>query len=297
LVADNGQTVGTNTWSPVPPIWSPDSTKIAIYTDEGLAIVNAIDGSSFNLTHSWRGEYDVQWSPDSRKIVFYELIGHGNPGQAVVIDVEPGAEVRPLLEGGPDVHDGTVLWLPDSEQILFQRSEGYANGPEDRHFFLLNLITMDAAEIDLSALADPQLHAVLNQTTILLHETKEVGFEVVEYDLSSGGVTPLFDVESYLSGCSFCKVSPDQEQYVAYAPIASTPNQLRIYDMQGSVPMVEIPLGIEYFNMIYWSPDSQSLIFTGAYSEAGLYLVNADGSGGVQTLTDLPVAVAGWMAG
>ena len=121
------------------PAWSPDGSKIAFARMTPCSPVNACSvedtmnirlmnpdgtGQAAVTTRPVAGEFDPQWSPDGRKILF-QLNADEDP-DALVFDYDVGA-VNPDGTGFVDLtntvtpDESSPQWSPDGQKIVFVR--------------------------------------------------------------------------------------------------------------------------------------------------------------------------------
>ena len=104
--------------TPLPPIWSSDSRRIAydVFSEDGgsvdVFVVNADGSDRRRLTSGPAYESASRWSADDAEIFF-----RSDADRFAAVDVATG-EVRTLFDGGPAVGD-VVAVTPDGETIVF----------------------------------------------------------------------------------------------------------------------------------------------------------------------------------
>ncbi len=118
------------------PVWSPDSKRIAFISDrdakdpsgkdhEMQIYVMRADGSEQRrLLETETHDYDPQWSPDSKRIVYYAEKGD-RKDQVWVVNADGS---NPTLLTGGVGHNIFPSWSPDGKWILFTSQR---EGPED----------------------------------------------------------------------------------------------------------------------------------------------------------------------
>jgi Tol biopolymer transport system component len=98
--------------------WSLDGEKIAFVRDNRDILILDIEKREFNKIFSAKrvGTYSARWSPDSKKLIFYEMKGSGDK---VSYDVYVmGGSVKKLITLG--MGSRVEQWYPDSERILIK---------------------------------------------------------------------------------------------------------------------------------------------------------------------------------
>ena len=132
------------------PVWSPDGQWIAFFSDasgEYELHVTQSDGrgEERQLTKLKRGYlFDLQWSPDSEKIAFWD-----QSGRLFVADVEDGGarEVHRTVDGS----QSRVSWSHDSNWLAFADSE---NVWALQSVVLLNLDTSESHRVTSGRFSD-----------------------------------------------------------------------------------------------------------------------------------------------
>lgn len=113
--------------------WSPDSTRIAYNSQDGIAVVDVETGEHHLVSHLY-AQQSLQWSPDGTHLLFT-----GNPGNSLgrsdlyTLDLTTG-ELTNLTHNRPYIDHG--IWSPDGSQIVFLMSERSLIGPGD--LFIMN---------------------------------------------------------------------------------------------------------------------------------------------------------------
>ncbi len=118
-----------------PPVWSPDSQRLAFITNEGenrphkrILYTIGSDGSEMNRI----GETTAlpTWSPDSEELAFAAV----DDEEAMIYIVEPdGAGLRRVWSSGPDGTNppiSQVSWSPDGSELLFISDQTYVVGSD-----------------------------------------------------------------------------------------------------------------------------------------------------------------------
>ena len=131
------------------PAWSPDGQSIAYFSDEsglyalhvapqtGNAVAGAAAVKKFALEPEPAYYFDPIWSPDSKKIVFYD-----NRLKTYVLDTTTGklSTVNDKnVYGGFSSGSFAVAWSPDSKWIAYPRSM-------DNHLHALFLYSLDTGQ-------------------------------------------------------------------------------------------------------------------------------------------------------
>jgi Tol biopolymer transport system component len=101
------------------PAWSPDGTKLAAVTAEGIVSMNA-DGTNLRAIDPGVGDesdFDPAWSPDGRRIAFTAGVAELNTNDVWVMDAD-GTHARRLARFAAQ-----PTWSPDGRTIAF------VNGP------------------------------------------------------------------------------------------------------------------------------------------------------------------------
>lgn len=113
----------SNVDSDQPPIWAPESDRIAYVSDEDgepdIYMVTLEGGQKTRLTFSSERELVGDWSPDGEWLVFTER------GKDGLFLRNPNGVNRIELTSGPD---SDPVWSPKGDRIAFLRSD---DGPRD----------------------------------------------------------------------------------------------------------------------------------------------------------------------
>jgi len=101
------------------PAWSPDGSKLVYSSDKDSAhlqlwIRDMATGQSRQVTHLTTQPQGATWSPDGKRIAFFNVDGMWRVAQMSVLDVASGAVTK--------VHDtlpqpGTPTWSPDGARL------------------------------------------------------------------------------------------------------------------------------------------------------------------------------------
>lgn len=99
--------------------WSPDGEKIAFVKDNRDVFILDVEGRELNKIFSAElvGAYSVRWSPDSKKLIFYEIKGSGEGNVSYVVYVMDDDGVKKIITLGTC---SLEQWYPDSERILIK---------------------------------------------------------------------------------------------------------------------------------------------------------------------------------
>lgn len=97
--------------------WSPDGEKIAFVRDNHDVFILDIGKREFNKIFSAElvGAYAARWSPDSKKLIFYEIKGSERDKVSYDVYVVDG-DVKKLITLG--MGSRVEQWYPDSERVL-----------------------------------------------------------------------------------------------------------------------------------------------------------------------------------
>ena len=94
--------------------WSPNSANIAVGgpRDSGVMTVSTRRNTKKYVTDCCVGVYNLAWSPDGKRIVFFSDSSGGPAGAIVNAD---GSHLRIMHITGSD-----AAWSPDSKRIAFE---------------------------------------------------------------------------------------------------------------------------------------------------------------------------------
>jgi len=115
------------------PTWSPDGTKLAIGTNQGLYVMDRDGGNARRINQGTyteigeRGEI-AEWSPDGTRLLFTAFTGDGTLDfqqevYVVGLDGKPETMVSRDAKRGRD-----AVWSPDGTRIAYMRT-GIGVGP------------------------------------------------------------------------------------------------------------------------------------------------------------------------
>src|SRR5690348_8169727 len=110
------------------PAWSPDGTQLVYSSDKGggllqLWVRNMKTGRDRQLTHMTTQPQGATWSPDGRKIAFFDVNAMWRESNVSVIDVASGQVAK--------VHDslfapGTPTWSADGKTLALAMAAPYS---------------------------------------------------------------------------------------------------------------------------------------------------------------------------
>jgi Tol biopolymer transport system component len=123
------------------PVWSPDGLWIAVErtggavsaAQSGLWLMRASDGGL--VRRLARSGYEVDWSPDSRRVVFANAESEGAaPGDLYSVRID-GSGLRRLTRGA-HTNDVAPAWSPDGKWLAWVRIGFDGNPVEDADVLL-----------------------------------------------------------------------------------------------------------------------------------------------------------------
>jgi Tol biopolymer transport system component len=103
-----------SSWRQYPPLLSPDWTRIALIANDSALKIESVNGAETHETGTHVGSF--AWSPDSRRVAFYETDTGGNT-EIFVVESD-GSRLRSLGPGQ------SPAWSPRGDQIAFVAPDG-----------------------------------------------------------------------------------------------------------------------------------------------------------------------------
>ena len=252
------QRLTSNSYDDSDPVWSPDGTKIAYHTGDSdskdeIFTMNADGGGSRKVTSSADHARNPAWSPDGTKIAYYT---HGtNDAYAVhVVDADGSAEPTLLRTGGH-----SPQWSPDGTRIAF-----YADGE-------IHVIDADGQNE--------------RQVTTDSHHSDE------HFAWSPDSASIAYEHRSSIRVVDVADAA-DQDLGEGRKPVWSPDGTRIAYEHRSSIRVVDVAdaavqdLGVGREPV--WSPDGTRIAYHAWLhsNDADIYVVDADGTGDREQITD-----------
>jgi Tol biopolymer transport system component len=155
--SSNPTRLTNNLWGAAQPVFSPDGTKIAFLNfRDGLEknatarsaaadvyVMNADGTDLVNLTNGTSTDFQVQWSPDGKKIVLVRS-QPGQSGPAINYEIyvmnPDGSDQRRLTNNS--AVDSNPVFSPDGKKIAFESNRDVNTRPEipvnDQEIYVMN---------------------------------------------------------------------------------------------------------------------------------------------------------------
>ena len=293
------------------PFWSPDSRKIAFFTQGKLQRIDADGGSSQTLAAapagrggSWNQRGDIIFAPDTTGAI-YRVSSAGGPvtqvtklsagerahrypvflpdGQHFVYSSVPSGkifvgslrepEVRPLVDSEFQAVYARPGWL------LFMKGETLMAQAVDPSGIRLHGDPVPIAE-SVSTVNNPSANRAafaVSQTGTLLYSTGTSDTHVAYSDQAGKQVAPSGIPESTYAGARF---SPDG-RYLALSQISPASGQIYIHDIARDVA-TRLSTGEKGSLFPVWSPDGKQIAFASIQTiRTGKYTICVKASSGV----------------
>ncbi|MEK7407579.1 MAG: protein kinase [Acidobacteriota bacterium] len=122
----------------VSPTISPDGRWVAFKSGgvraEGIFLIPSSGGSKRLLAPRGR---DPKFSPDGKRLAYWEQDPHTGFGRAYVILTDPGHEPDPIAREFPDAHN--PVWTPDGEALLVCGTRRSGIPDQEHDFWIVNV--------------------------------------------------------------------------------------------------------------------------------------------------------------
>jgi Tol biopolymer transport system component len=247
--------------------------RIAFVSDFDIYVINMDDGSLTNLTHHPGVDFDPDWSPDGKRIVFGS--SRDDIEEIYVMNSDGSQQTRLTYNGATSTSSGHKFpaWSPDGKSIAFMRSCAVfitkIDGSEQTQ-----LTSSEDSEFDWSPAWSSDGQWVVFSRIYNGPGGRGTGSDIYIINVDGSGLARLTNDSGFNSDPAW---SPDGQQ-IAFISDRDGTDHLYIMKSDGEEE-TRITTRSEYERDPSWSPDRQWIVFT-SYIDLRdqLYIIRTNGS-------------------
>ena len=274
------------------PVWSPDGTRIAFFSDrdyqerndlwfsEEIYVMNADGSDQTRVTYGtvWDRHHQA-WSPDGMKIAFTSD-RDGNL-EIYSVDLNTGYEKNLTNDSGAD---GEASWSPDGRKIVFSR---YTNWNDD--VWIMNADGNNQRNLTNNSAEDYCPRWSTDGKSIFFCSNRDGTGRIYIMNADGSNQTNLTsDFNGDISLSPDLSLSPDGKKIAFESGPPGTALKADIYVMNANgTKLRNLTNNPDAHNRNpKWSPDSKRIVFSAYHDgQRNIFIVNADGSA-LQNLTE-----------
>ena len=265
-------------------------TTLAEYMDNDICVVNT-DGTGLKTLAGGEGcQQYPRWSPDGKKIVYYESApGDQDPQHVWVMNADGSGKVQLT-----DIEDRNMFpsWSPDGKRIVFTHLVAYNGGVERDAIYVMNA---DGSGLrNVTSKKSPGVTSVdywptweKNGTISFYRNGGSDGTTLSMYSVNpdGSGLTRLVNEAGVAAGQWVkyeYRLSPDGRWMARHDVKADRLVVVPVAGGGGSVTLLDPVAAYAWLSVeVAWSPDGKALAIAGQTETSfeRLYIVNADGTG------------------
>ena len=282
------------------PAWSPDSTEIAFWSNDGIYIVGANGSNLRRLTNSDRFDVGPAWSDDGTKIAFTSLRVSDESFESEIYVVNAdGSNLRRLTNS--DRFDAGPAWSPDGTKIAFTSlrvsDESFEGESFESEIYVVNADGSNLRRLTNSDRFDAGPAWSPDGTKIAFWSSRDgvtddnINVDINVMDADGSNPTRLTrmgaDALAEEAGISLVAWSPDGTRIAFQAPgLDGNSYNAEIYVVDaGSGDLTRLTQNSALDSLPSWSPDGTKITFASdSDGNFEIYVVGIEGDGSVGSI-------------